>query len=102
MVKYPPSPLGPWITEYLPLSALILMVAPLGIIHLDSTVVALSGKSASISHVRELPIVNSDDGCVEFIGVTVKVDPTSPVNVKHMNTKIRLRTFIFLAVLSRL
>jgi hypothetical protein len=79
------------------------MFAPLGKIHLDSTEAVLSGKLALITQVRELKIVNCDDGCIVFIGITVKVDPPPvAVSVKHMNTKIRLRTFIFLAVLSRL
>ena len=74
MVKYPPSPFDPWVTEYLPLSALILMVVQLGKIHRDSTAVVPSRKSASISHVTVLKVVNcgiSCDGCVEVIGVAV-------------------------------
>ena len=115
MVMYPSSPFGPWVTEYLPLSAFILMVVQLGKIHLDSTAVVLSGKSASISHVTVLNEVNcgvSCDGCVEVIGVAVNtgkvykryiiamnlnISPTiyahSPappgVSLEHINTKTR-------------
>ena len=61
IVTYSPLPFDPSVTEYLPS---LVMVVPLGKIHLDSTELKLSGKLALIAHRRELKIVICDDGCV--------------------------------------